>query len=100
MPAYSHFDYYLRSVVTAVLALGIIGVAAYDQIGGHSLSGPFKDWAALIIGVYFGSHISLNGTGARRRQASEETSTVAVPVKLTPTVATDPAPAPAPDTSA
>lgn len=72
MPAYSHFDYYLRSIVTAVLALGILIVAGYLEITGKSVNGPFKEWAALIIGVYFGAHVSTNGSGARRRQAEAE----------------------------
>lgn len=86
MPTYSHFDYYLRSIVTAILALGIIGVSAYDQVTGNQALGPFKDWAGLIIGVYFGSHISLNGSGARRRQATAEGEPVTVPVEVVPKV--------------
>lgn len=86
MPAYSHFDYYLRSIVTAILSLGIIGVAAYDQVAGSNVAGPFKDWAALIIGVYFGSHVAMNGAGARRKQAQAEIEPTVVPVALKPEV--------------
>ena len=87
MPAYSHFDYYLRTIVTAVLSLGIVGVAAYAQLTGSSVGGPFKDWAGIIVGVYFGSHVAMNGSGARRRQ-NEAEQTAAVPIEVVPQVVT------------
>ena len=80
MPAYSHFDYYLRSIVTAVLALVILGVTAWQVIGGSGVSGPFGSWAGLIIGVYFGSHVSLNGSGAKRRVAEDQAVATMMPV--------------------
>lgn len=83
MPAYSHFDYYLRSVITATLALVVVGVTAWQVIAGSGVSGPFGEWAGLIIGVYFGSHVSLNGTGAQRR-ADAARSAKAVPVVVVP----------------
>lgn len=72
MPAYSHFDYYLRTVTTAVLAVAILGVAGWQVLSGGDVTGPFKDWAGIIIGVYFGQHVSLNGTGSRRRVAEAQ----------------------------
>jgi hypothetical protein len=84
MPAYSHFDYYLRSVTTAVLACVVLGVAAYQVVSGATLAGPFVNWAGIIVGVYFGSHISLNGSGARRRLASEQASGTPAPPTLPP----------------
>ena|SRR5260221_2275327 len=83
MPAYSHFDYYLRSVITAMLALSVIGVTAWQVISGSGVSGPFGSWAGLIIGVYFGSHVSLNGSGAKRR-VMEEQSGLPTPVPVVP----------------
>ena len=77
MPSYSHFDYYLRSITTAVLALGVLAVSAYQVLFHGTTAGPFSEWAGLIIGVYFGSHISLNGSGARKaKQADEQAAQV------------------------
>ena len=77
MTAYAHFDYYLRSTVTALLALGVLGVASYQYLAHGTLSGPFDQWAGLILGVYFGSHISLNGSGTRKAVAQHEAATAA-----------------------
>ena len=67
MPRYRLVDYYLRSVTTATLALFVVGVAAWQTIHGSDAVGPFRDWAGLVVGVYFGSHVAFNGTGARQR---------------------------------
>jgi len=75
VPAYSHFDYYLRTVTTAVLAIAILGVAGWQVLSGGDVTGPFKDWAGIIIGVYFGQHVSLNGSGSRRRVAESQGET-------------------------
>jgi len=93
MPAYSHFDYYLRTVTTAVLAMAILGVAGWQVLSGGDVTGPFKDWAGIIIGVYFGQHVSLNGSGSRRRVDNEQTGvlaqTIPVAVKVEPKVEHD-----------
>ncbi len=95
MPAYSHFDYYMRSVITAVLALVVLGVTAWEVLHGQTVSGPFESWAGLIIGVYFGQHVAMNGSGARRRVAEAQGEVppqpAMVPVQVVP-VATAPPP--------
>ncbi len=68
MPRYRLIDYWLRSVTTAVLALGIVGVAAWQEVSGSDLTGPFVDWAGIVVGVYFGAHVAFNASGTRRRQ--------------------------------
>lgn len=93
MTGYSHFDYYLRSVTTAVLALVVLGVTAWQVIAGSGVNGPFGNWAGLILGVYFGAHVSLNGSGARRRADAAEITT---PVVVTPSVTVTPTPTPTP----
>jgi len=94
MPAYSHFDYYLRSLTATVLALAILGVTAWQVLHGSTITGPFKDWAGLIIGVYFGQHVSLNGAGARRRLQAEQDGPIvgAVTVPVVPVATVPPVP--------
>ncbi len=65
------FDVLLRSLTTAALAFAVVGVAAWQAIAGHKLSGPFVSWAGIIIGVYFGAHIASNGAAGRRRVQDE-----------------------------
>ncbi len=72
MLAYSHFDYYLRSIITSVLALAILGVTAWQVLKGEGVSGPFGQWAGLIIGVYFGQHVALNGSGSKKLVAESQ----------------------------
>jgi hypothetical protein len=62
---YALLDYYLRSIVTGILALGIVAVAGWQELRGTGVSGEFRDWAGLIVGVYFGSHVAFNGSAAR-----------------------------------
>jgi hypothetical protein len=59
-------DFVLRPVTTALLALVVVGVSAYQVISGHELAGPFTDWAGIIIGVYFGGHLAQSGADRRR----------------------------------
>ena len=84
MPAYSHFDYYVRSIITAALALVVIGVTAWQVISGAGVTGPFTEWAGLIIGVYFGQHVSLNGSGAKKRVEDAQNGATQVPVTNVP----------------
>ena len=61
MKPQNSFDYYVRSLVTAALAVGIVGVALYEFVSGKVLSTALTGWAGLVVGVYFGQHITLNG---------------------------------------
>ena len=47
MPSYSHFDYYLRSIITALLAMTVLGVTAWQVISGNGVSGPFDVVSAI-----------------------------------------------------
>lgn len=76
MLTYSHFDYYLRSIITSVLALGILSVTAWQVLKGQGVSGPFGSWAGLIIGVYFGQHVALNGSGSKKLVADAQVQAV------------------------
>ena len=62
------FDLRVRTVVTALLALGVLAVTAYQAINGDSIVEPFASWGGIIIGVYFGAHVSQNGAGIRARR--------------------------------
>ena len=61
------FDYIVRSVTAALLSLGILGVSAWQLISTGQLSEPLSAWAGMVVGVYFGSHVSINGSESRRR---------------------------------
>jgi len=66
------FEGYVRAATSAVLAFVIVGIAGWQVIvGGHS-DGPFVNWGGIIVGVYFGYHIAVNGAGARKRSDDPE----------------------------
>lgn len=73
------FDLRVRTVTTSVLALGVLGVTAYQAIVGNSITEPFDSWGGIIIGVYFGAHVSMNGSGARARQDERIVAAIAEP---------------------
>ena len=54
------FDYYVRSVTTALLAIAVLGVSAWQVVGSGKVSGPFVDWSGLVVGAYF-VHYARNG---------------------------------------
>lgn len=61
-------DLIIRSVTTALLALGVLAIAAYEAIHHGELDATTGAAFGLIIGVYFGAHVSQNGASARSRQ--------------------------------
>lgn len=62
------FDLVTRSVTTALLALGVLVVVAYVEIHKGHIDGELSAAFGLIIGVYFGAHVSQNGSSARARR--------------------------------
>jgi hypothetical protein len=62
------FDLVTRSLTTAILALGVLIVVAYEAIAGKGVDGQTGAAFGLIIGVYFGAHVSQNGSSARARR--------------------------------
>lgn len=60
-------DLVIRTLTTSALALGVLAVTAYEAIGGHDIAEPFAAWGGIIIGVYFGAHVSQNGSSSRAR---------------------------------
>jgi len=60
-------DLVIRTLTTSALALGVLAVTAYEAIGGHAIAEPFAAWGGIIIGVYFGAHVSQNGSSSRAR---------------------------------
>lgn len=73
MPDPRQFDLYMRSFTTGAIALVIVIVAAYEGVT-HGDVDQFTSGAALLIlGVYFGSHASINGAGVRAARDQEMT---------------------------
>lgn len=61
----------IRSVTTAAIAFLIVTVAAVETLRTGRIPAELSTWGAIIIGVYFGSHTSLNGSGIRAARDSE-----------------------------
>lgn len=57
-----HFDYYVRSFTTAVLAFLLVGAAVYGELFNIPHQGVLETWAGLVIGVYFTYHVARNGS--------------------------------------
>jgi hypothetical protein len=70
------FDLVTRSITTALLALGVLIVVAYEAIVDKSVDGQTGAAFGLIIGVYFGAHVSQNGSSARARRDQTLTSEI------------------------
>lgn len=64
-------DTFLRSLVTAFLALGITGSAVYEVIGQGRFESPLVNWAGIIVGVYFGAVVATRGEERRRHVDAE-----------------------------
>ena len=62
------FDLVTRSITTSFLALGVLLVVAYVEIHKGRIDGELGAAFGLIIGVYFGAHVSQNGSSARARR--------------------------------
>ncbi len=61
------FDLIVRSITTAVLAIGVLLVIAYQAIHGVAVDANLAAAFGLIVGVYFGAHVAQNGASARSR---------------------------------
>lgn len=65
MPDPRRFDLVIRSVTTALIAAVVTVLAGYQAVHEGRVSPELAAWGGIIIGVYFGSHTSLNGSGVR-----------------------------------
>ena len=65
------FDLMIRSLTTAAIAFLVVIVAAIETLRTGSIPNELSTWGAIIIGVYFGSHTSLNGGGVRAARDNE-----------------------------
>ena len=62
------FDLVTRSLTTAALAIGVLLIAGYEAIHTGTIDGQTGAAFGLIVGVYFGAHVSQNGSSARARR--------------------------------
>ena len=60
----------LRTVVTAIITLGILGVMGYGALTGVD-TGVFEQYGAVVVGYWFGA----NAQGAVTRAIAQTTST-------------------------
>lgn len=66
-------DTLIRSLTTAGLALGVFAVAAFEAVDKGEVDATFGGAAALILGVYFGAHVSQNGSAIRAARDQQMT---------------------------
>lgn len=64
----SSLDLIIRSLTTALLAVGILGVSAYEVIHTGTVDSQFGAFVGLVLGFYFGAHVSQNGSAVRARR--------------------------------
>jgi hypothetical protein len=64
----ARFDYFLRSGTSALLALIVVGVAAYQALANGITNSTFANWGGIIIGVYFGAHVTTTAATLTHRQ--------------------------------
>lgn len=62
------FDLMIRSLTTALLALIVLLIAGYEIIHAGSLDAAWGSFVGLVLGVYFGAHVSQNASGQRARR--------------------------------
>lgn len=61
------FMLYFGTVVSGIIAVSVVVVPVIATIwGNYAMPGYLKDWAALIVGFYFGSLISTVGTAYKQ----------------------------------
>lgn len=60
------FDTYLRSATTAAIALAIVGAAIYSALFSVTQDSFLIGAGGIVIGFYFGAHVSLNGSASRK----------------------------------
>lgn len=73
MPDPRRFDLIVRSLATALIAFGVTLIAAYQAVREGTITPELGAWGGVIIGFYFGSHASLNGSGVRAARDQEMT---------------------------
>lgn len=79
------FDLVVRSLTTAILAIGVLGIIGWQAIHGVEVKANLAAAFGLIVGVYFGAHVSQNGAAARSRaEALAVESATGVPAPRDP----------------
>lgn len=59
----------VRLTVTAMLSIGIVGAAIYEQIFHPNVNSPLIGWAGTVVGVFVGHQVATQSA----RQASTST---------------------------
>lgn len=78
-------DLVIRSVTTALLAFGVLAIAAYEVVKTGHVEEGVGAFVGLVLGFYFGAHTSQNGASARSRaEALAVESATGQPAPLDP----------------
>ena len=70
-------DFVIRSITTALLAIIILGVALYEVVNGGPVDPQIGAFVGVVVGFYFGAHVSQNGSAARARRDQLITAEIA-----------------------
>lgn len=60
-------DLYVRSMTTAALAVLVVLIAGYQIIHTGTVDTAVGSFVGLVLGFYFGAHVSQNGASSRSR---------------------------------
>lgn len=71
----------VRLLVTAVLSVGIVGAAVYEQIVAPNVDSPLIGWAGTVVGVFVGHQVA---TQSARSAAAVTLAAAAQPVEQPP----------------
>jgi ribose/xylose/arabinose/galactoside ABC-type transport system permease subunit len=61
------FDLITRSVTSSFLAIGVLLLAAYQVVHSGEVDTSVGSFVGLVLGFFFGAHVSQNGASARSR---------------------------------
>ena len=74
MPDPRQYDLVIRSTITGLISLIIIAVVSIEALRGERVDSNLVAWGGIIIGVYFGAHNALNGSGVRAARDNQLTA--------------------------
>lgn len=84
-----NFDYYTRSLTTALLAVSLTTVTCYLWTTEGGVPDSLLVLTSGIVGHYFGTHGTLNGRAQGRRIEREETAAKSAAYEVVATAARD-----------
>lgn len=66
------FDYYVRSIVSATIAVGIVGSALFLFLTERPVPDLLAGWGLAVISFYLGVNAGINGRRENQQNARNE----------------------------